>query len=555
MIKSIKKTEDLLYLSAVLLTLLLLNIWASSYFFRFDMTEEKRFTITDATISLLKNLDEPVYIDIYLAGDINASFKRLQNAVQETLDEFKVYGGKNIQFRFINPDELGLKEKKQLFKQLEALRIPATTLYDNIDGKRTQKVIYPGAVVSYRNQEEGVLLLKGSKLASPQEQLNQSCEGVEYEIANVIKKLTVTDRKNIGFTEGHNELSPFETADIVSSLSEFYNVKRTPLNNQLAAFDVLIVAQPKSKFSELEKFYLDQYVMNGGKVIFLIDNVQMNLDSISKGGTYAFGYDLNLTDLIFKYGVRVNLDLVQDQQSGVLDIVVGNIGDRANIQQLPFPYYIYLNNYGKHPIVRNLDVIYAKFPSSLDTVKAVGIKKTPLVFSSQYARKKEAPTMVSLDELKNDLNPDRYTTAHIPVAYLLEGSFKSAFSTRFAPAEATGIDFKKEGKPTKIIVFTDGDIIKSEPDKKTGQPLPIDFDKVRRQRLCNKEFMLNALSYLTDENGLIVSRNKEITLRPLDKFRIKQEKSYWQFINLVVPILVVVLFGVIRYYWRRYKFA
>jgi len=551
-----RKYENILTFTAIALFLVLVNSLSSFVFFRWDLTQEKRYTITNATIQLLENLQEPVQIDVYLAGDINASFKRLQNAIRETLDDFSVYAGKNIRYRFVNIDEQNRAEQKRLQQYLLQKGIQPTNLFDQAGGKKIQKVIFPGAVVSYRNKEEGVLLLKGNKAASAQEQLNQSIEGIEFELAQAIYKLTIPKRPKILFTEGHDELSAEQTLEIRQALAQFYEVGKTSLQHSIdTTVKAVIVAQPKRPFSEVHRFWLDQYIMHGGNVIFLLDNVQMTLDSIALNGTYAFGYDLNLTDMIFKYGVRVNLDLLQDQQAGTLDVVVGNLGDRPNIQKILFPYYIFANTWGKHPIVKNLDVAYLRFPSSLDTVKAPHILKTPLLFTSRYSRRKQTPCMVSLNELKADLKPELYQEQHIPVVYLLEGSFKSAFSVQFAPPETGLADrFVKQGKPAKIVVCTDGDLIRQEIDKKTGKLRSLDYDIATKQRIANKEFIINTLAYMINENGLIVSRNKEISLRPLDIFKIQEQKTYLQFINVALPLVFIGLTAIVFFYTRKRKY-
>jgi gliding-associated putative ABC transporter substrate-binding component GldG len=294
--------------------------------------------------------------------------------------------------------------------------------------------------------------------------------------------------------------------------------------------------------------------MKGGKTLFFLDMVQMNLDSIPMGGTYAFGYDLNLSDLLFKYGIRANMDLVQDTQSGKILLNVGNLGDRANLQAIPFPYYVVLNTFGKHPIVRNLNGVYGRFLGTLDTVRADGIKKTPLIFSNKYSKIKKIPNMISLDELRADLNPKLYNRQFLPVSYLLEGKFQSLYKNRFPPDSVDSKSFLADGKANKMIVCADGDLITNEIDRKTGKILPLGTESVDKLTYSNKDFILNALSYLLDEDGLIMTRNNEITLRPLDKFKIQEEKLYWQTINLLFPVILVVVFGIVWFFVRKKRY-
>ncbi|MDW8288482.1 MAG: gliding motility-associated ABC transporter substrate-binding protein GldG, partial [Flammeovirgaceae bacterium] len=461
-------------------------------------------------------------------------------------------GGK-VSFQFTNPHEASNPAaRNRFYQQLTAKGLPYTTLYEMIDGEQKQKIIFPGAIVSTQGKETAVLLLKGNKASSPQEQLNQSIEGVEYELAVAIQKLTSSQKKHIAFTEGHDELSPKQLVDLLSALKEFYQVSFINLAQEnLSKYSAIIVARPEKPFSELEKFELDQYVMKGGNALFLIDKVQMNLDSIPLGGAYAIPYDLNLEDLLFRYGVRLNAELIQDQQAGLIEVYVGEFGNRPNIKRLPWVYHMYLNTYSKHPAVKNLDAIYSKFVGTIDTVKAVGIRKTPLVFSSKYSRIKPIPNMVSLDEIKEAKQASLFNRPHLPVAYLLEGEFTSLFANRFPPKNVHNTTVIRKGKPAKVFVMSDGDIIRNEFNKKTGNPEAIDYDKYRQQTLSNKEFFLNILSYMTDENGLISSRKKEIIMRPLDTFRLKTEKLFWQVFNIVLPVFLIVLFGIVRFFWRK----
>ena len=552
-----KKWEDLLLFSAIILFISLININANNWFFRLDLTEEKRYTVSEATKKSLQELEDVVYIEVFLDGDLNASFTRLQKAIRETLEEFKLYGADKVQFKFSNPDAIeNPKERNQFYQSLVQRGLPATNLNETVNGEKKQKIIFPGAIVSYHNREVPVLLLKGNKLASPQEQINQSVEGVEYELVNAIRQLSIKNKKRVAFSNGHNELAKRDIIDFTTSLEEVYLVDHifideAPINE----YDALIIAQPKKAFSDTEKFKIDQYVMQGGNVLFLLDPIQMNIDSIPIGGTYAFAYNLQIEDLLFRYGLRVENTLVQDQQAGLILVNTGKRGNQNQYQQLPWPYYAYLNKFSDHPIVRNMDVVYGKFISTIDTVKADGITKTPLVFTSKYTRVKQAPTKVDLNELKGELrDPKSYNKSHLPVAYLLEGNFKSLYANQGAPPALKGTSVVSQGNG-KVLVFADADIIRNEFNKKTGKPEPIDIDPARRQALSNKEFMMNALAYMTDKDGIINARKKEITLRLLDSITAKEEKTFWQFINLGLPVILVLAFGILFNYLRKRKYT
>jgi ABC-2 type transport system permease protein len=552
-----RKWEDILQFVAVALTVVLANIFASSYFFRLDLTEERRYTLAEASKATLANLAEPVYVEVYLAGDLNASFQRLQTAVRETLDEFGVYSGQKVTYKLIDPATAKTEaERGAFYRELATKGISPTNLYDNVNGKRTQKVIFPGALISYGNREAAVQLLKGNKAAGPQEQLNQSVEGVEYELITAIKKLTTTEKPRVALVEGHDELAGPVVADLVSSLDEFYVTERVDLRGQnLDGVAAVLVMQPKKPFSEAEKFKLDQFIMRGGKALFFIDKVQMNLDSIGLGGAYAFGYDLNLDDLLFRYGVRANLDLVQDLQMGQIVLNVGNFGNAPNIQPVPWPYYVLANRFADHPTTRNLNAIYTRFLGTIDTVKAEGVRKTPVLFTNQYSRTRRAPTLVSLDELKADLDPKLYTKPYLPVAYLLEGSLPSLFKNRFVPEGLPQQAIRPQSVPTKVLVCADGDVVRNELDRRSGQPLPLGFDPLSRQQFSNKEWVLNTLSFMLDEGGLISTRLKEVKLRPLDKVRVEEEAGFWRGLNLILPLLLVLGFGALRFWERKRRYA
>ncbi|ANQ48281.1 gliding motility-associated ABC transporter substrate-binding protein GldG [Flammeovirga sp. MY04] len=552
-----RKWEDLLTFSSIALLLILLNIHSDKLFFRWDLTEEKRFSINPATERLLSNLEGKVAIDVYLDGPLNAEFEHLKMAIQETLEEFKVQANGQLDFRFIDPNDFAdVRQKQQFQKSLIEKGIPQTTLYDvGANGEQTQRLIYPGALITYKNKQKGVLLLKGNKAKSAQEQINQSIEGVEFELASVIKGLSNTQEKRIAIVQGHDELKPQELQELTGSLQEKYQINWLTDLSQLNNYDAAIIAQPKKTFRNRDKYFIDQYLINGGNAMFLLDKVQMNKDSIPLGGTYAFGYDLGIEDLIFRLGVRTNVDLIQDQQAGLIEVVAGNFGDKANIKKLPWPYYTYLNTFSEHPIVRNMDVVYGKFVSSLDTVKSVGIKKTPLLFTSNYSRIRPMPNLISLDEIKEASNKELFTKPHIPVAYLLEGTFKSLYANRFPPR---GIPkeslIKNSVHPTKVIVIADGDIVKNEFNPITGGVESIEFDRHRGQTLSNLEFVMNALEYLTDQDGLIMARNKKVTLRPLDSFKVREEKAFWQWLNVGVPVVVTALLGILFVYLRRRRY-
>ncbi|MBC5992167.1 gliding motility-associated ABC transporter substrate-binding protein GldG [Pontibacter cellulosilyticus] len=552
-----KRSSDLLKFAAWVVGIILLNILAANFFFRLDLTEDKRYTIAPVTKDMLQQLPDEVVVDVYLEGDFPAGFKRLQQSVKETLDEFIIYSDGNLRYNFINPNDISdEKQRNEFMMNLAQKGINPTNLRATEDGKQVERLVFPGAIVKYEGKETAVNFLKGNLAASADERLNQSVEGVEFELATAVRKLAFSGSKIIGYITGQGELEMQQVTDLLGSLQEYYRVARGELDQipTLKGLDLIIVAKPTSAYSELDKYKIDQFIMNGGKAVFFVDALNANMDSVGTGGMFALPYNLNLEDLFFKYGVRLNPTMVMDLNSGFIPMVTGYMGDRPQTEMINWRFYPLLNNYSKHPITRNLDAVYTKFVGTMDTVKADGIVKTPLVYTSKYSRVLQPPVPVTLEEARMDVNPEQYQAGEQPVGYLLEGKFSSLFRNRRAPAGAQETTVKEEGVETKIAVFSDGDLVKNEINPRTGQPYELGFDRFNNVKFANKELAMNTVHYLLDSEGLINVRSKEIQLRPLDRVRVQDEKSYWQLLNLVAPIVLLVLFGVGRYYLRKRKY-
>lgn len=536
----------------------LLNCVASLHFFRMDLTEEKRYTIKPQTKELLNKLEDDVFIEVFLEGDLNSGFKRFQKSVRETLEEFRIYSHNKVKFIFTNPAQAtGEKARNEFMNSLAAKGITPMNVIETENGQRVEKFVFPGALVSYDGFEQGVMLLKGNRAQNAQEVLNQSVEGTEYELANAIYKLSNNKRKKIGLLRGHGELDSLQIVGFNNALLEQYDVFKIDLakKQKIENYQLLIIAKPKTEFSASDKYKLDQYLMHGGKILFLIDRLEANMDSASRDDYFAFPYHLNLDDQLFKYGVRINPDLIEDRVSGKYPIVVGKAGNRPQIMQLEWPFFPLVNQYATHPITRNLDASLTKFISSIDTVKAVGVKKTPLLFSSPYSRKMTAPVKVSVADLRKQLKDEKFNAGKIPLAYLLEGEFTSLYKNRFAPEGTDTSHFREKSLPTKIIVVADGDLARNDVNPRDGKPQALGFDPFTQYTFANQDLLLNMVAYLSDENGLINARNKEVKIRPLDKTKIKNEKSFWQTLNLAVPLVVLLAFGIVRSYFRKVKYA
>jgi ABC-2 type transport system permease protein len=550
-----RKLGDFLLLANGLTILLLINLIASFYFFRIDLTEEKRFSIKPQTRELLRNLEEPVYIEVFLEGDLNAGFKRFQNAIRETLEEFHVYSKGKIQYGFTNPaSALGQKAQAEFMQELASKGIPMLPVIENKDGQRIEKMVFPGALVSSGGIETGIMLFKGNRSQSSQEVLNQSIEGIEYELASVIYKLNNLDRKTVGFTTGHGELDSLHIASLKSTLNDQYNVRTVNLTQPVLDCDVLILAKPTRAFTENEKYELDQFLLRGGKAVFLIDRLDAQMDSVSREDYFAFPYDLKLEDQLFKYGVRINVDLVQDRMAGKYPVVVSTTGNHPQVIQMDWPFFPLINNYSNHSITHNLDASLLKFVSSIDTVKAEGVKKTPLLFTSTASHKVNAPVKVSLNDLRRKIKSESFNEGPVPVGYLLEGTFSSLFKNRFLPEGVDKESFKESGI-SKLVVIADGDIARNDINPRTRQPQQLGFDPFSNYTFANQDLLLNIIAYMADENGLINVRSKEIKIRPLDKDKSIQYRTYWQVINIGFPLVLLLAFGLIRAFWRKRQYA
>ena len=535
----------------------LINIVSHQYFFRIDLTEEGRYSIKEPTKEMLRQLDDVVYIEVFLEGQLNAGFKRLRRNIEETLEEFRIYGGGNIQYVFNDPTVAMSPQAKGEFMQMLVERgIQPTNIIDSREGQRTERLIFPGAIISYGGAERGVMLLRGNQALSAEEKLNQSIENIEYELASAIQALTRIEQQSIGIVRGHGEIDPVELSGLTTALQSKYIVQNTDLQ-QVPEYDALIIAKPSAPFKESEKYVLDQYIMRGGNVLFLIDKLHARMDSAVNEHNYAFPYDLNLDDQLFKYGVRVNNDLVQDNSSGVYPIVVGNMGDQPQVNLLPWPFFPLINRFASHPITRNLNGVITRFVSTVDTVStANSIQKTPLMKTSAYSRSVTAPVKVSIQDLRKNLKPEMLNEPNLVVAWLLEGNFTSLYKNRFKPEGINEKNFLAESiKPSKLVVIGDGDLARNEVNPRTGEPQPLGYDPFLNETFANEELLMNALAYMLDEDGLILARNKEIKIRPLNKVKVNRESTMWQVINLAGPVCIVILFGLIRFYLRKRKYS
>jgi gliding motility-associatede transport system auxiliary component len=551
-----KRLENILLALLVIAGFILINQLANRYFFRLDLTEERRFSITDATKKQLQELPDVVTIEIYLAGDLPSGFKRMQQSLLETVEEFNIYSDGKIAYQIIDPNTaVSNKSRAEFMQAIMAKGLQPTDVFINEEGKRVQKRIFVGVVVSYGARELGVQLFKGNQSATSEERLNQSVEGIEYELANAIQQVTQNRRPLIGLVRGHKEMDSINIYSFRRLLEEQYRTKKVNLDHiNTQPPDLLMLIQPRMAYSTLDKYHLDQYIMQGGKVIFLLDKVAVNMDSAATG-TYSFPYELNLDDMLFKYGVRINNDLVQDFVSGAYPIIVGSSGDQPQIQLLQWPFFPIINKYSKHVIVRNLDATKAEFVSSIDTVKANGITKTVLLSSSAYSRVNTAPVYVDINILQESLAPEKFDEQNIALGYLLEGRFTSYFKNKFLPEGADKDNFITTGKETSLVVIADGDFVRNDTDPRNGSPLQVGFDPYMGQQFANGDLIMNAIQYLLAGDGLITARAKQVVIRPLDKIKVGLLMELYQVLNLLLPLTMIFIVGAAVFIIRKRKYT
>lgn len=539
---------------------------SEKFFFRWDLTSEKRYSLSDNTKHLLKNLNEEMNVTIYLDGDLNSGFLRLRKATKELLDEFDAYSSKKIQYEFVNPSAGATKEERQKkYEELEKKGMRGIVVYDgNKEGESRQKIVYPWAEITYNNKTKTVNLLKNIPNNSGEENLNISIESLEYEITDVLRIITSTHTPKVAFLEGHNEYPEPLVYDFTQTLSHYYQVDRGTLSgntNELNDYEAVIIAAPINKFSEKDKFILDQYIMQGGRILWLLDGTRISLDSLSTASqTIGIENDLNLTDQLFKYGFRINADLVQDVQCSMIPVNVSREGDAPKYELMSWYYSPLLLTIPTHPISKNIAPVKSEFVSSINFVNNDNekIRKTPLLITSTGTHIQNIPSIVSMDVINIERNGYYFNTQNAIVAAILEGVFPSVFTNRMIPTGITTTSpIITESKPTKMIVIADGDVIRND-IQGTGANaniLPLGYDRYINQKFGNSEFLLNAVNYLTDDDGWLNLRSREIQLRLLNKPAIIGQRRFWQVTNLLLPLIIILLYGGVFYFIRKKKYT
>ena len=556
------KKNNLKSVFIIVAIVLVLNALGSSFFHRFDLTKDKRYTLSPTSLNIIKQVQNPLYIKVFMQGDLPAEFKRLQQETKQLLEEFQAYNN-NIVFEFVDPLE---NEDASMDNIKELYRKGLTPINITVDdkGKQSQAMVFPWAIAVYDNKEVNIPLLKNIMGASTTQKVIGSVQHLEYSIAEGLNKITKAKQKKIAVIKGNGELQDVLMAKFLLQVRESYfigpftldSVAKNPIGSleTLKKYDLAVIAKPTETFTDEEKQVLDQYIMNGGKTLWLLDQVSVEMDSLynASGATLAYPRDLNLNDLFFKYGIRINPDLVKDEQGSPIKLATGEQGSATQYQEFNWKFAPQVYPNSAHPIVKNLGGIRFDFANPIDTLKN-GIKKTILLQSSQYSKKIGTPAEINLNSVAEETSPNDYLNkGNIPLSVLLEGSFQSMFENRVLPFEQK--TFQGKGKENKMIVISDGDLIKNQLDK-NFEPVELGYDQRSGNLYDNKDFLINCVNYLLDDNGLINIRSKDLDLPLLDKEKVYENYTRTQLLTIGLPLLILVLFGILFTSLRKRKYS
>ncbi|MBC8048404.1 MAG: gliding motility-associated ABC transporter substrate-binding protein GldG [Fimbriimonadaceae bacterium] len=555
------RRRSMLQLLLVIAIVVLLNILLSSFFYRIDLTEEKRYSLSEPTKDLLEQTDDIVYIKIYLDGDLTPNLKKLQQSTVEIINQFRNYGKDNIQYEIINPFEQADEQNLgKYLKDLELEGVYSIPFGETQKEQSSRSFLFPYATITYHDRAMSVSLLDQLQPLSPMYDASVAISLLEYKFTKGIRLLTTDVKPKIAFIEGHNELDTMEVQDIAISLNELYEVFRYDLPNSDfidTTYKTIIVAKPRNTFSDADKYKIDQYIMYGGSVLWLIDPVMAEFDSLRNGGEFmTYDYPLNIMDQLIQYGARINNNIIQDKQATKIKVPYANtFNDR------PWIYNPVLTNFNKQsPIVKNVDAIEGKFVSTVDTTQVPGITKTVLISTSNLSRYLTNPARISYNVVQYVPTDTQMNKPNLPVAILLEGKFPSAFKARQQTARemmqnriGNGI-FKEESVGAKQIFIGDGDMIRNYVDAK-GQIYPLGANNVEQYVFGNKDFLMNCIEYLCDNTGMMETRAKEIKLRPINEAAANENRIQWQLINIAAPVILIYLFSGIYNYIRSRKYT
>ncbi len=556
----VAKQQHLKQLGLLAFGLFIINVASHYIFKRIDLTQDQRYTLSETTKKIIDGVDSPLIIDVFLEGNFPGEFKKLQSETRQLLEEFSAYNS-NISFQFVNPIEKEEERMETMKKFYDKGMMPINVTVED-KGKQTQEVVFPWAVANYGEKGTKVQLLKNMMGATTEQKVVSSVQHLEYAFADAINKIATEKQKKIAVIKGNGELDDVFIADFLKSVRENYYIGPITLDsvakqpNQtlkaLNIYDLAIIAKPTEKFTDAEKQVLDQFIMKGGKTLWLVDAITAEVDSLynPSGASLAVTRDLNLTDMFFKYGFRINPQVIKDEQGTPIVLYSGNQGSESQKEQYVWKFAPFVYASSSHPIVKNIEGVKFDFCSPIELLKNE-LKKTVLLETSQFSKTIGTPYPFSLEMVTEETSPKEYTTGgFIPVSVLLEGTFTSTYKNRVLPFKDGA--FKTQSVPTKMIVISDGDVIKNQIDQ--GAPLELGFDKWSNFMFGNKEFLLNSVNYLLDDNGLINIRSKEVRLPMLDKEKVHENYSRTQMLTVALPIVILGLFGFVFTYLRKKKY-
>jgi ABC-2 type transport system permease protein len=544
-----KKLKHSIYL---FITLIVLNIVSQDFYNRIDLTTDNRYTLAKVTKDIVANIDKQLIVKVYLEGDFPSEFKRLQIETRQFLEELNA---KNsfIKIQFLRPDN----QRERLIK---AGMIPSQLTVKE-DGKLSNAIIFPWAEIMYKKKTSIVSLLPNGAAQSQEDQLETAVENLEFSFSNAIYKLQEEKQKKVAVISGNGELLDIQLYSFLSEVTKKHRLAKFTLDSvasnsvkslkNLQQFDLAIIAKPTESFTEKEKLVLDQYIMNGGKTLWMLENVQADTDSLFKDGKMlAYPRDLNLTDFFFSYGLRVNVTLIQDLYAAKIPLATGNIGNKPQFQNLNWFYHPLVSGNQTHAISKNIAPVRLRFANQIDTLQN-SLQKTVLLMSSMLTRKTGTPAIIALESIAKEPKEEDYSSGFQIFSLLIEGDFTSMYANRIKPFNIK--KFSKKSSHNKMIVISDGDIGRNQLQK--GKPFDLAQDKWTGEQFGNKDFLLNAVDYLLDDNGLIELRNKNVQINLLDKERAYQERTFWQFVNIVLPLLVLLTFGFVFQYIRKRTYS
>ncbi len=560
----VKSPKSWLSVINFILAIVAINIVAQSFYTRFDFTKEKRYTLNQKTKETLEKTKKDITITVFLDGEIPAAFRRLSNATKDLLNDYKAYANANVKVIFADPlKDVSASEQNSIIEKYIGVGIKPMAVNIKNDAGLTQKIIFPMALIQYGEKQIPINLLQktGGAATDYEENITSSIQNLEYAFTSGIKRLLKGSTPQIGFTEGHGEPDNLYLNDAISALSPNYLVGRVDLNlmnkEGLDSLKVLFIVKPKKPFTELEKYKINYFVMKGGRLIWSIDQVNAELDSLqNKGQILASNLGLNLDDMLFEYGARINYNLVKDLNSSLIPVAIPSAGQQTQIDMAPWLYYPVLIPDTSNSLVKNIDGIRSQFTSTVDTIGIANVNKQIILRTSSYNSISETPKMLSLQTVAEQPTQQEYASTAKAIGVLLEGSFKSVFFNRPVPVGITeNYNLPANSKLAKMIVLGDGDIFINQVSKTDGMSFPLGFDRYTQQNYGNKALLLNIADYFTDDDNLIALRNKEIKVRLLDKVLLRTDKTKWQLINAIFPLLMLICFATFQHYYRKYKYA